>query len=88
VVEFYKLLIEMNPGIDKLYHLYYGCILSIMLFLLFDHKSYLICALPILLGLSKELIDVNYGLGEFEWMDIFWTSFSSVVAFVIIRIKE
>ena len=83
--EVYDLLIKLQPGVDKLYHLYYGCILSVLLFLFFNHKSYWIYILAFIVGIGKELMDVYLGLGDFEFMDIYYTVIPVLVPMIIIK---
>ncbi len=88
MIELYKFLIEFQPGIDKLYHLFYGSILFIALLAIFKKRSIVLLIVPVLVGVIKEILDVKLGLGNFEYMDIFWTSFPSFFPYVIMLLKN
>ena len=82
--EIIQLLVDIEPSYDKMSHLYYGTILSLLLILIRNNFG----IIPILIiSCFKEIFDY-FTQGSVELLDIYYSILPSVLFSLILLIKK
>ena len=79
---------SITPKNDKLGHFFWGfwyAIISYLISTIFNH-DYLIFALPLVIGLYKELYDLISKKGDPELLDLIWTILPSIIMYILLLI--
>lgn len=78
-------LINIEPEHDKLSHLFYGTIISLMLFVITKKPQITIL---IAIAVAKEMFDLFNENSMFEFSDIFYSVIPSIIFYFIIKYNK